>query len=771
MKWGCLLCIFSLTFLLFYLFTKHNVSWDIFITRDIFRAQGWLNGQFYWPGPEMSGGQNLPGPLFYFLLFPPLLFGGNIYSQSLLWYISWLALSYTLAFSFVRKIIKHKESLLIFLIAFITTIGPGFFIPLGFAWNSGFSILFHILALMGLYYWRETNKNFYLYLVGLIIALGIQVHFLVSVHIITVFSFCLFDKKKKFLPLFLFLFLASFSSLSYFVMNHFDTFETSNLHSTEHLTYLKSQIFSEKWFRNLKKTLNFSYIVPFAFVFFAIFWAQWKIKKQALLQSTKNLIVITTIPCLIGIIISGKFWYIYFIPVFVILLLSKWCDDLMPNYRNKKLNYLLVCGLVFICPFLLFFNATALLSFNRFFYVVGSYYIPLLIVMFLIFSLIFIQITNSEWTYKDFGKVTVFFVFLLTLGQMKIIKGVAPYNTPPPIKASLSWLRYQQIYPLMNRILLDTNWPPKKAIKRIYTIGVLLEVSLLSHYSMARETMMKKKDHNGFLKDNDIYLDLKQSLEKPDGYMIIQHLKKFTNYSKKDWEQHLSDSSLLSDFLQKEIVEKKIVIKTPTQYDSYWLIPYKTTKNSVFVEGFYNIGQPYYWEEPVWLKSCSSTQQFKNKNGFYYCMVLPGHLQRAGVHIKKIDENIQGDTFPSSALEISFFGPLIGGGHCCSNLDGVALWSDIQIHVLCNKTYYKHDIPDIGNNWRSVEKNPESVVYWLTAPLKIRIPVRRFTVPPPNFSKCKKEHIKKIEMEFTHLHESIWMEKSDEKKVKIVWEK
>ena len=77
LNWGNAILAFCLCFLVFYIYSKYFIHWDIFTARDIMRAQAWLRGEFYWPGPEMSGGSNLPGPFFYFLLFPPLLWGGG----------------------------------------------------------------------------------------------------------------------------------------------------------------------------------------------------------------------------------------------------------------------------------------------------------------------------------------------------------------------------------------------------------------------------------------------------------------------------------------------------------------------------------------------------------------------------------------------------------------------------------------------------------------------------------------------------------------------
>ena len=197
------ICFFVLAFLLFYI--DISFYYSVFSERDISRAKAWLEGSFYWPGPEMSGGSNLPGPFFYFLLFPAILMGDNTYSQVVLWTILWVSLIYTLAFFFLSKIVSHKESLLVFLITFIASRHmKNHFAML----NPEFAVMFHVLALITLYYWREKRNNLYLYLTGLVIALGIQVHLLTALHVITVFLFYIIDKSKNIKALLLFLFLA-----------------------------------------------------------------------------------------------------------------------------------------------------------------------------------------------------------------------------------------------------------------------------------------------------------------------------------------------------------------------------------------------------------------------------------------------------------------------------------------------------------------------------------------------------------------------------------
>ena len=743
-KWGNLLCLFSFTLLLFYLYTKYFFTWDIFTSRDLMRAQDWLNGRFHWPGPEMSGGNNLPGPFFYFLLFPAFIFGEeSIYSRGLIWHVIWLSLTYTVAFSFIDKITKHKESRLLFLIFFISSIGIPIFGPLTFAWNASFSILFHTLAFIGLYYWRHTNKNSYLYFVGLIIALGIQVHLLVAVHILTVFYFLFFNKiKTGKTTFFYFLFLACFPLLVYSLLSSFDIFKTSNLR-LNHLFHLKDLFFSKEWSKYINGYLSPFYgMIPLLFVFF-IFRKKWKLNKISDNSNNTSLLIITTIPCFTGFLIAGKGWYLFFVPIFLILTFSKLCDDLMPNNPNKKLNYLIIFSLVPIFPLLFSYKEMNFSSSSHLLYVMKIHHVALFFLLVLLFCIV-----NVQWTRKNFKKISVLLFCLLLTTQIKTTKILIPGKSLHIKKFfSLKWAGYQHLNSLLSKVSLETNWPPKLAMKRLYVIGIHDEISLFSHYSMTKESLRKNREQSF----NKKTLKFTKLPEKPQGYMIISHLKQFAHYSKKDWILYLSHSPLLSDFLKQEIIAGKILIQTPLLYGLFWLIPYKTI-NSVFVNGFSNLGQPYYWEVPEWLKGCLFTRKFQKQDDFYYCMVLPGHLQRAGVHISLFEVQKL-----KLLISINFFGPLIGSRGCCDNLNGSAIWSNIQIKLLCDKDYHRYHLPiNIGNHWRIIrKKKPAHQGHIFVAPLKLQIPVKEFTIPPKNSSgifatDCKKQNIKQMELTFSH---------------------
>ena len=171
-------------------------------------------------------------------------------------------------------------------------------------------------------------------------------------------------------------------------------------------------------------------------------------------------------------------------------------------------------------------------------------------------------------------------------------------------------------------------------------------------------------------------------------------------------------------------------------FGKYWLLSYETTRRSGFSTGFHNTGQPHYWQQPNWLKDCKDSQHFKTKNGFYYCMILSGHLQRAGIHIN-FPKNISAGGM--KVLDISFFGPLIGSGSHYLNSDGYALWSDIRMNLLCDNTWIEFQLPDIGLDWRL--RNNKRQGNELLAPLQFRVHL-----------KCKKERIKTVQLTFRHVH-------------------
>ena len=50
------------------------------------------------------------------------------------------------------------------------------------------------------------------------------------------------------------------------------------------------------------------------------------------------------------------------------------------------------------------------------------------------------------------------------------------------------------VEPVFKRIVKDTHWPTKTALKRITIIGIHHDISLLSYYSSTKQKLQTKRD-------------------------------------------------------------------------------------------------------------------------------------------------------------------------------------------------------------------------------------------------------------------------------------
>ena len=724
------ICFFSLVFALFYIasYIYDNLYLNVYTERDIRTALNWLKGNFYLPEPEMHPKGSLPGPFFYFLLFPPLLFGGNIYSKLLIWRMVWLALSYTVAFHFVSKICKHKESLFIFLMFLISCIGPSLFTPIFFTFNPVFAIMFHILAVIALYTWKETDKNKYLYFLGLIIGFGAQVHILVLIHILTAFTLFLIKKKKPWKSMVWFIALILLPFLPYLGFYNLYAFEILKSIVNNSLTFYQTLFSLKLWFASFHAITSFKpYLAgPVLFLLLSLVYKIRFKKKPTLSFSSKNLLMIIAPPVCLLCLIGGHWWYLYSIPVMLMVLFTKFYDDLIPKRPNKKFNNLILCGVLFLLP--LAGNVKDIWAVKMSL----EQYIVIGLLLVLIYLIITIPKVNSIYL----GKIcVVLMISSLHLFSKDYERNISHYFSPsktfPNNTYKDHWMnyyinsKYHFVKPFLKQMVLDTNWEADTATKRIYIIGAIhRHSSLYAHYTLAKEQLRNTQ--------------LRELTPQTHGYFVIGHLTRFTNYLQEDWKKYLSHSPYISPFVQKEIQTGKLLLQNPKLYNRYWLIPYKLTKASIFPEGFYNIGQPYYWEEPHWLKTCSSTKSFtRNNSDFYYCMVLPGHLQKAGVHITLSKETNK------SFMEISFFGPVLGLKAETTLIDGYAYWSDIQISLFCDNKEIIHALPNIGYNpksWMDL-----IALSALNSPLKLKFSIT-----------CEKEKISNINLKFKHWKKRLW---------------
>ena len=396
----------------------------------------------------------------------------------------------------------------------------------------------------------------------------------------------------------------------------------------------------------------------------------------------------------------------------------------MPDNPNKKLNYLILFAVLFILPLVGNIQDIRAVKIHP----------EHLVVMGLFLALVYLIISVKKPTRHRLGKISILLIISsLHLSSKDYTKGIA-YFLPSDTPEKHDWINhyfnhsgYTLLKPFLQQIALDTGWQTGTAIKRMYIIGGIdRESSLWAFYSLAKEQLKKRK----FLNESNSQIQ---------GYFIIAHLEQFKDYIQKDWKEYLSHSPHVSSFVQKEIKADKLLLQPSKFYEHFWLIPYKLTEDSVFPDGFYNFGQSYYWEEPHWLKTCRSSRHFSDNNhNFYYCMILPGHLQRAGVHITFSRET------EALFIEASFFGPMLGLKAENTLTDGHAYWSDIKVALFCNNQKFVYPLSNIGYNPKWYP-DLTALSKSLNSPLKLKIPIH-----------CKKEELSGINLKFKHWKRKFW---------------
>lgn len=164
-------------FLLWFSSLGDFAVYNIFQERDLVRAQAVLSGSAPFYGPEMSGGMNLPGPFYYFLLAIPLALGAGVNGS---WWL--LALFYAAAGAAVVYWLKRESGVraaLFFAFGFCFC-----FLPLKAAlqfWNASL-----VLPLYLFYFLFRNRKSLKPsgFFVGLVLGLVGQIHFTLFVFFV-----------------------------------------------------------------------------------------------------------------------------------------------------------------------------------------------------------------------------------------------------------------------------------------------------------------------------------------------------------------------------------------------------------------------------------------------------------------------------------------------------------------------------------------------------------------------------------------------------------
>ncbi len=166
-----------------------------FQTRDLARAADLLRGNLIFFGPETTNGANLPGPFYYILLLPAMLF--NDTWRTAWWLMIFLGgISATIATLYFRNTKGMIGSLLFIGLYLLMPFATGYYI---INLNPSYLFIFVVLSLMlGIKSFDQNvtiKRGTYFALACAIIGLGAQLHFSIMSMLLALILLQLFSKK------------------------------------------------------------------------------------------------------------------------------------------------------------------------------------------------------------------------------------------------------------------------------------------------------------------------------------------------------------------------------------------------------------------------------------------------------------------------------------------------------------------------------------------------------------------------------------------------
>lgn len=165
--------------------TEHLLSFYQFQARDVHRALELLRGHWIFYGPEMTGGGNLPGPLYYFFLALSLLFDPTWISA---WYgllVLW-GLSAVAGWFFLRRVTSDREAFLwVAMLAFSALSHRFVMIFLNVSYMIPFTVLAAVCFCLA--YGNDGKRRDLAFIAGCFITgLAIQFHFSIASYVFAV---------------------------------------------------------------------------------------------------------------------------------------------------------------------------------------------------------------------------------------------------------------------------------------------------------------------------------------------------------------------------------------------------------------------------------------------------------------------------------------------------------------------------------------------------------------------------------------------------------
>lgn len=587
-------------FLLDYKELYDQTFFYVFQERDIERARNLLNGRWIFFGPELTGGGNLPGPLYYFCLAAVLFFKSH-------WHSAWIM---QLVFAFAGAMIglfffNQRKSPVIAAVWFIFfSTAPMTFRFLQIFLNVSSLLPFCVAALVFIYktFNDDTDKkrhNSFL-LASLSVGLGIQFHYSLICLFMALIFMAVFSKVLKLTPVksrtvMLGLLIFVIPSLPYIVWvilkksgivlgePGFYVGEVKNAPAS--LAYLIQFGLATNpegfWLGSLKKVF-FTFPFPLFFIFVSWFLKKYKSgaqkiqdiqEKQESLAHLKPLII-----CLIFSIIPYLNWYFssqavrYTMPFYVnMLLLNIFCYKWMIQSQKQTKIFNALTSLFFVIY-------TVWVYFNFPSDIFGKYIFQILFAASIVLAVLFLFEKNPLYKVRT---ITISLVLMVFTNQAQFLtkdfRSLTSFHWALFLPQTYEWTHIWEI------IHQNTGWDYEFAKKRIYYAGHHLEQSpqlFLDGYKFSQPVKLMEKMPDGFFISNRVRL---QKNEVPfffDG--------DFTKFIPRGW--------LIRQNLQPEVKEaltKGSIQLGKNMSDMILIVPYWVKDKKVLPQFFHNSGEGY----------------------------------------------------------------------------------------------------------------------------------------------------------------------------------
>jgi len=203
-------------------------GWMEFQERDFSRAADFiLRGRLSHLGPECSGGGFLPGPALTVLFSIPIYFLRSPLAIHVL-----IQTAYISVFPIIFFLVKTYFNRAIAFITLLLLISSKNYVYFAFAgWHTSLIIPLSIIVFFVFHFYLTTGKTSYLFLVGFLIGIGMQIHFsIVSYYLAGIIFFTISQPKKALRFLFVSLCGIAVSLSYYFALEVKSGFE-----NTKHL--------------------------------------------------------------------------------------------------------------------------------------------------------------------------------------------------------------------------------------------------------------------------------------------------------------------------------------------------------------------------------------------------------------------------------------------------------------------------------------------------------------------------------------------------------